>query len=44
MAVLAAERGLPGPIAIQAEYSLVERTTEREHVPLASECALELVP
>jgi len=44
MAVLAAERGLPGPIAIQAEYSLVERTAEREHVPLAAECGMGLVP
>jgi aryl-alcohol dehydrogenase-like predicted oxidoreductase len=44
MAVLAAERGLPGPIAIQAEYSLVERTAEREHVPLATECGMGLVP
>ncbi len=44
MAVLAAERGLPGPIAIQSEYSLVERTAEREHVPLAAECGMGLVP
>lgn len=44
MAVLAAERGLAGPIAIQAEYSLVERTAEREHVPLARECGMGLVP
>ena len=44
MAVLAAERGLPGPIAIQAEYSLVERAAEREHVPLAVECGMGLVP
>ena len=44
IAVLAAERGLPGPIAIQAEYSLVERTAEREHAPLAAERGLALVP
>ena len=44
MAVLAAERGLPGPIAIQSEYSLVERTAEREHVPLAAECGMAVVP
>ena len=44
MAVLAAERGLPGPIAIQAEYSLVERIAEREHVPLAADCGMALVP
>ncbi len=44
IAVLAAERGLPGPVAIQAEYSLVERTVEREHVPLAVECGMGLVP
>ena len=44
MAVLAAERGLPSPIAMQAEYSLVERTAEREHVPLARECGMGVVP
>ena len=44
IAVLAQERGLPGPIAIQAEYSLVERTAEREHVPLARECGMGIVP
>ena len=44
MAVLAEERGLPGPIALQTEYSLVERTAEREHVPLARECGMGLIP
>ena len=44
IAVLAAERGLPGPIAIQSEYSLVERTAEREHVPMARELGLGIVP
>ncbi len=43
LAVLAAERGVPGPIAIQSEYSLVERTAEREHLPLAKECGLGIV-
>ncbi len=44
MAVLAAELGLPSPIAIQAEYSLVERTAEHEHVPLAAGYGMGLVP
>ena len=44
MAVLARERGVPGPIALQSEYSLVERSVEREHVPAARECGLGLVP
>ncbi len=43
MAVLAAAHGVPGPIAIQTEYSLVERTAEREHLPAARECGLGLV-
>ncbi|WP_420606508.1 aldo/keto reductase [Novosphingopyxis sp.] len=42
--VMAAERGLPGPIAIQSEYSLVERTPEHEHVQMVRELGLGLVP
>ena len=44
MAVLAEARGVPGPIAVQMEYSLVERTVEREHVPAARECGLGIMP
>jgi aryl-alcohol dehydrogenase-like predicted oxidoreductase len=43
MAVLAAAHGVPGPIAIQTEHSLVERASEREHLPAARECGLGLV-
>ena len=35
VATLAAARGLPGPIALQYFYSLVNRDVEDEHVPLA---------
>ena len=34
---LAQERGLVPPIALQLEYSLVERNIEREHIPAAQE-------
>ena len=44
MAVLAQIHGLPGPIAMQMEYSLVERTVEREHLGAARECGLGLIP
>ncbi len=44
MAVLAAERGVPAPIALQLEYSLVERGIEREHVPAAQETGMGIVP
>ncbi len=44
MSVLAAQLGIPGPIAIQSEYSLVERHLENEHVPCAAECGLGLIP
>lgn len=43
-ATLAAAHGVPGPIAMQVEYSLVERSIEREHVPAARECGLGIVP
>lgn len=43
-ATLAAAHGVPGPIAMQLEYSLVERSIEREHVPAARECGLGVVP
>lgn len=43
-ATLAAAHGLPRPIALQPEYSLVERSIEREHVPMARECGLGITP
>ncbi len=44
MATLAAAHGVPGPIALQLEYSLVERSVEREHVPAAREFGLGVLP
>jgi aryl-alcohol dehydrogenase-like predicted oxidoreductase len=43
-ATLAAVHAIPGPIALQSEYSLIERNIEREHLPAASECGLGVVP
>lgn len=43
-ATLASVQGVPGPIAMQLEYSLVERNIEREHVPAALECGMGLTP
>jgi aryl-alcohol dehydrogenase-like predicted oxidoreductase len=40
---LAAAHGVPGPIALQLAYSLVERDIESEHVPAAREGGLGLV-
>lgn len=44
LATLAAARGLPGPIAVQFFYSLMNRDVEDEHVPLAADVGLGLVP
>lgn len=44
MAVLAAERGWPGPVALQMEYSLVERAIENEYVPAARETGMGIMP
>ena len=44
LATLASERGLPGPIALQYFYSLVNRDIEEEHAPLAEEFGMGLVP
>jgi aryl-alcohol dehydrogenase-like predicted oxidoreductase len=41
---LAQERGLEPPIALQLEYSLVERNIEREHIPAAQELGLGICP
>jgi aryl-alcohol dehydrogenase-like predicted oxidoreductase len=43
-ATLAAAHAIPGPIALQMEYSLVERSIEREHIPAARECGLGITP
>ncbi|NYF88219.1 aldo/keto reductase [Tunturiibacter empetritectus] len=44
LATLATVRGLPGPIALQYFYSLVNRDLEDEHVPLAKEFGMGVVP
>ena len=44
VAALASARGLPGPIGLQYFYSLVSRDVEDEHVPLALDAGMGLVP
>ena len=44
LATLASVRALPGPIALQFFYSLVSREIEDEHVPLAAEFGMGVVP
>lgn len=44
LALLAQFHGVPGPIALQPEYSLTERSIEREHVPAARTLGLGVVP
>ncbi len=43
-ATLASAHAVPGPIAMQLAYSLVERNIEREHLPAARECGLGVCP
>ena len=43
-ATIAAERGVPGPIAMQLEYSLVARDVESEHFPAAREGGMGVMP
>ena len=43
-ATLATAQGIPAPIALQLEYSLVERSIEREHLPAAHDCGLGICP
>jgi aryl-alcohol dehydrogenase-like predicted oxidoreductase len=43
-ATLAQAHAVPGPIAMQVAYSLVERSIEREHVPAARETGLGITP
>lgn len=44
LATLAAMQGKPGPIGLQYFYSLVSRDVEDEHVPLAAEFGMGMVP
>ena len=37
-------RGLPGPVALQYFYSLVSREVEAEHLPLARDMGLSMMP
>jgi aryl-alcohol dehydrogenase-like predicted oxidoreductase len=43
-ATIAAERRIPGPIAMQLEYSLVARDVEGEHLPVARDAGMGVVP
>ena len=43
-ATIAAERRVPGPIAMQLEYSLVARDVEAEHFPAAREGGMGIMP
>jgi aryl-alcohol dehydrogenase-like predicted oxidoreductase len=43
-ATLASERGIPAPIAMQLEYSLVAREVEREHFPVARDTLMGVMP
>ena len=43
-ATIADERRRPKPIAMQVEYSLVARSIEREHVPVAHESRMGIIP
>jgi aryl-alcohol dehydrogenase-like predicted oxidoreductase len=44
VATLAATRGMPGPIALQYFYSLVNREIEQEHLPLATDFGMGVMP
>ena len=41
---LSTVHAIPGPVALQLEYSLTERTIEQEHIPAAGTCGLGIVP
>jgi aryl-alcohol dehydrogenase-like predicted oxidoreductase len=43
-ATIAEERRVPGPIAMQLEYSLVARDVEAEHFPAAHEAGMGIMP
>ncbi len=44
LATLAAVRGMPGPSALQYFYSLVNRDIEDEHVPVAADFGMGILP
>jgi aryl-alcohol dehydrogenase-like predicted oxidoreductase len=44
VATLATARGIPGPVALQYFYSLVNRDIEDEHMPVAAEFGLGFLP
>ena len=44
MATLAQAHNVPGPIALQLPYSLVERTIEHEHLPAALALGMGITP
>ena len=44
LVTLAQAHNVPGPIALQLQYSLAERTIEQEHIPSAAELGLAIVP
>ena len=43
-ATIATERRMPGPVAMQVEYSLVARDVEAEHIPAAHEAGMGVMP
>jgi aryl-alcohol dehydrogenase-like predicted oxidoreductase len=43
-ATIASERRIPGPIAMQLEYSLVARDIESEHMPVGREGGMAIMP
>ncbi len=43
-ATIAEERRVPGPIALQVEYSLIARDVENEHFPVAREAGMGVMP
>ncbi len=43
-ATIALERRIPGPVAMQLEYSLVSRDVEAEHFPAAREGGMGIMP
>lgn len=44
VATLAQAQGVPGPVAMQMFYSLVDRSVEREHIPAGRELGMTMVP
>lgn len=44
LATLARARGVPGPIVLQYFYSLVNRDIDAEHVPLAADAGMGIMP